>query len=78
MTLERSILMVLVDLAGQLTPTGAVHAHVGLSTGRAQTLGDVRAALEALERKGQVAGIEHEDYGHRWQITDAGKMRLRG
>jgi hypothetical protein len=77
MNLERSLLNVLVDLAGHLTTTGAIHAHVGLSTGRQETLGDVTAALQSLERKGQVAGIDHEDYGHRWQITDAGKVRAR-
>lgn len=77
MNLERTILTVLSDLDGHLTTTGAVHSHVGLSTGKPETLGDVRAALESLERKGQVVGIDHEDYGHRWKITDAGKVRLR-
>jgi hypothetical protein len=77
MNLERSILEVLVDLAGHLTTCSAVQSHVGLSTGKPETLGDVTAALQALERKGQVIGIDHEDYGHRWRITDEGKARLR-
>lgn len=77
MNLQRTILTILEDLAGHLATTSAVASHVGLSTGKPETLSDVRAALEALERKGQVAGIDHEDYGHRWQITDAGKLRIR-
>lgn len=77
MNLERAILEVLVDLDGHLTTTAAVRSHVGLSTGKPETLGDVKAALESLERKGQANGIDHEDYGHRWVITDAGKIRLR-
>lgn len=77
MNLERAILDVLVDMNGHLTTTKAVKDHVGLSTGKQETLSDVKAGLEALERKGQVNGIDHEDYGHRWVITDAGRLRLR-
>ena len=77
MNLEREILLVLQDLAGHLTSTPAVHGHVHNATGRSRTLGDVQAALESLERKGQVQGIEHEDFGFRWEIKDEGKARLR-
>jgi len=77
MNLQRTILTILVDLESRLTPTGVVHSQLGLSTGKYETLGDVTACLQALERKGQVQGIDHEDYGHRWKITDEGKARLR-
>jgi len=78
MNLERTILTVLEDRNGHLATSLAVQGHVGSSTGKQETLGDVEAALRSLERKGQVTGIDHEDFGHRWAITDQGKLRLRG
>ena len=76
MNLERAILEVLRDVSGHLMTTQAVYSQVRLATGADKTLTDVKAKRESLERKGQANGIEHEDYGHRWAITDAGKMRL--
>lgn len=76
MNLERAILTVLLDLSGHLTTTQAIHSHVGLSTGSQPMLSEVTLCLQSLERKGQVKGMNHEDYGHRWLITDAGKLRL--
>ena len=76
MNLQRAILEVLRDVSGHLMTTAAVHGQVKCATGADKTLTDVKGALEDLERKGHAKGIDHEDYGHRWAITDAGKMRL--
>ena len=76
MNLEREILKALQDLQGHLMTTKVIHSHVKLATGASKSLTDVRLALESLERKGEVNGLDHEDYGHRWKITDAGKFRL--
>lgn len=56
--------------------TQTIHAQTRLATGIDTTLTDAKAALESLERQGQVKAVHHEDYGARWAITDQGKMRL--
>jgi hypothetical protein len=76
MNLQRAILEALRDTQGHLMTTESVHSQVRLATGQDKTLTETKAELEALERKGHVKGATHEDYGHRWLITDAGTLRL--
>jgi len=76
MNLERAILEVLSDVQGHLMTTQTVHAQTRCATGADTTLTEAKATLERLERKGQVVGDTHDDYGHRWSITSKGKIRL--
>jgi hypothetical protein len=76
MNLQRAILQVLSDTKGHLMTTEAIHSQVRLATGQDKTLTETKAELEALERKGHAKGVTHEDYGHRWVITDGGTLRL--
>ncbi len=76
MNLQREILEVLRDVSGHLMTTASVHAQVKCSTGEDKTLTDVASELRGLERKGPAPALDPDDFGHRWAITDAGKMRL--
>tara|TARA_R110000772_G_scaffold118918_1_gene224803 strand:- start:165 stop:401 length:237 start_codon:yes stop_codon:yes gene_type:complete len=76
MNLDRAILEVLNDVQGHLMTTAAVHAQTRCATGADTTLTEAKAALHRLEREGEAKGVSHKDYGIRWAITDAGKLRL--
>ena len=76
MNLEREILTCLSDVSGRLMTTKLVHSQVHLATGQDKSLNDVTAALKSLERKGDVTGVSHEDFGMRWAISDHGKLRI--
>lgn len=77
MNLQLKILQSLSRVTPYLLSVDVMVAEARLGEMQPPTRGDVCAAIDALEEKGDIAGTMNEDIGGRYRITDAGKLRLR-
>lgn len=77
MNLELTILESLKNCEGIPLPKNTLIAEVRQRDPR-PTLTEIESAIRSLEGAGQIAGVSNPDAsgGSKWEITDAGKLRL--
>lgn len=77
MNLELTVLESLKNCDGIPLPKATLIAEIRARDPR-PTLAEIDSAIRDLEGQGQVVGITNRDAsgGSKWEITDAGKLRL--
>lgn len=77
MNLELTILEILNYCDGIPMPKNTLVAEVRMRDPR-PTRAEIEAAMRDLESVGQIVGVTNKDAsgGSKWEITDAGKLRL--